>query len=183
MRGFHVPPKQKARRRPHANRQERPALSQTFEGILHPSKTDEGTPRPSKTDEGIPCPSKREDRNIFRNSRPVVLQCVHLDRVGHYQNFRNELTQKRRNEQTLNVASQALRVRGPSGVLGIPDEPPNVMPRIRDPQIPPGSRVRYKSKRAFIRASSRSIPYLHQRRGEIPGRESECQKDEGFTGA
>ena len=32
----------------------------------------------------------------------------------------------------------------------------SVMPRIRDPQRPPGSRVRCKSKRAFIRASSSS---------------------------
>ena len=46
-----------------------------------------------------------------------------------------------------------------------------VMPRIHDPQRPPGSRVRCKSKRAFIRASSSSIPYLHWHSGEIPGRE------------
>ena len=60
--------------------------------------------------------------------------------------------------------------------LGLPRSrrkvPPGcVMPRIRDPQRPPGSRVRCRSKRAFTRASSSSIPYLHRGSGEIPGRE------------
>ena len=54
----------------------------------------------------------------------------------------------------------------------------SVMPRIRDPQMPPGSRVRCKSKRAFIRASSSSIPYLHRRSGEIPGRKSDTGEKE-----
>nr|XP_060461104.1 hepatic and glial cell adhesion molecule isoform X5 [Panthera onca] len=43
------------------------------------------------------------------------------------------------------------------------------MPRIRDPQIPPGSRVRCKSKRAFIRASSSSIPYLQRHSEPLEG--------------
>ena len=38
-----------------------------------------------------------------------------------------------------------------------------VMPRIRDPRRPLGSRVRCKSERAFIRASMSSIPYLQRR--------------------
>ena len=40
-----------------------------------------------------------------------------------------------------------------------------------------------QKQRAFIRASSSSIPYLHRRGGEIPGKESEFQKDKGFIGA
>ena len=40
-----------------------------------------------------------------------------------------------------------------------------------------------QKQRAFISASSSSIPYLHPRSGEILGRESEFQKHKGFIGA
>ena len=37
-----------------------------------------------------------------------------------------------------------------------------------------------QKQRAFIQASLSSIPYLHGHSSEMPGRESEFQKDKGF---
>ena len=39
-----------------------------------------------------------------------------------------------------------------------------------------------QKQRAFIRANSSSIPYLHRRSGEIPERESGFQEHKGFIG-
>ena len=76
----------------------------------------------------------------------MVLQCVHLDHAGHYQNFRNELTQKRRNEHTLTMATQTLRVGGPSGVLGILDKPQMLCPEFVIPKDHQGAKSDAKAK-------------------------------------
>ena len=58
----------------------------------------------------------------------------------------------------------------------------NVMPRIRDPQRPPGSRVRCKSKELFFELARAQSPTCTDTVVRY-WRESEFQKDKGFTGA
>ena len=138
------------RRRPHTDQRERPASSQTFEGI----------PRPSKTDEGIPRPSRRENRNVFRNSQPVVLQCVHLDRVGHYQNSRNELTQKRQNKQTdTNRGQSGSPGRGSLGGLGDPGPSPQILcPEFVIPKDHQGAESDVKAKEPLFELARAQSP-------------------------
>nr|KAF6324907.1 hypothetical protein mMyoMyo1_008358 [Myotis myotis] len=92
------------------------------------------------------------ERNVFQLS-PACGRSrrVRLDPSGNYRFQKRAHTEQNIQRHTHTAVSQTLRIGGPSMVLGIPDEPPNVVPRFHDSQEPTGSqRVRCKSKESFI---------------------------------
>ena len=56
--------------------------------------------------------------------------------------------------------------------------PEFVIPKYRQ-----GAESDVQAKEPLFELARAQSPYLHQRSGEIPGREGEFQKDKGFIGA